>query len=425
MTRSMRALLLLLAPLIASCSRCGGGASTTSAPAPSASASAAATGSRCELVGRPSVFGALAGEDASSEGPVAYGAELGGAIADKSAFVVGARAAGLLGAAHVLEISFDGALQSLAQLPPAPGGARPPLLAPANDGTRLVGTLTIEEKSRTFHVARLTKDGLRPAFDQPQGKDESETTTLLATTDGALVAWDDADDKAGLGRVRARVLPSAGTDAGADDDLASPPTSDAAWPLLVPSPNGDRAILLWATERLESENTDGGGEPSQALAQRWIEAVMIEVATGKRLSAPRALTALDGHAQTFRALWGDAGLLLVVRDDPRPTDGDGGELFALRSTIDASSIGEPARISIAEKDVAPGVASLVPRSGGALVAWLAHDGTARLTPAFTIGGVTLEPSLRDRRVIATHDDRILASRIVGSGIELTVLRCAP
>ena len=64
-------------------------------------------------------------------------------------------------------------------------------------------------------------------------------------------------------------------------------------------------------------------------------------------------------------------MIVVVRDDPRPTDGDGGELVALRASIDPSgTLSEPARLPIADKDVAPGVASLLPRPGGALVAWL-------------------------------------------------------
>jgi len=420
MRRTMRAVFLLALPLLASCSKCGGGSTTAPAPSASTSASAAPEITRCTIVGKPAVFGAIQGEDAASEGPVAYGAELGGAVADKTAFVVGARAAGLLGAAQVLEVPFTGGAYSVAQV----SGRHAPLVALAPDGTRLVGTLTIEDKTRAFHIARLTKEGVRPAFDQVQGKDESETTALIGNASGALVAWDDADEKAGIGRVRVRALPSAASDAGAADDLASPAASDAAWPLLVPAPTGDRAVLLWASERPESEG-DSGGEPSQALAQRWVEAIVIDIATGRRLTAPRVLTALDGHAQTFNAIWGDAGLVLVVRDDPRPTDGDSGELLAFRATIDATAIGEPARITVAEKDVAPGVAALVPRPGGALVAWLAHDGTARLHPAFTTGVTTTEPSLHDRRIIATRDDLALASKIVGSGIELTVLRCAP
>lgn len=426
MTRRMRALLLLLAPLVASCSKCGGGVSPSTTTAPSASTSAGAVSdARCSVIGNPTTFGAMQGDDAATEGPVAYGAEIGGAIGGKSSFFVGARAAGLTGAAHVVEVPFEGGVHPIVQLPSVPGGARAPLLTLANDGTPLVGTLSIEEKTRTFHIARLTKGTLQPAFDQVQGKDESETTAFLASGTGALVAWDDADEKAGVGRVRVRTLPATASDAATDEDLASPATSDAAWPMLVPAPTGDRAVLLWASERLEQENSDAGGEPSQALAQRWVEAVVIDVASGRRLTAPRALTALDGHAQTFNAIWGDAGLIVVVRDDPRPTDGDTGELIALRASIDPTSIGEPARISIAEKDVAPGLAALLPRTGGALVSWLASDGTARLAPAFTTGATTVEPSLRDRHVIATSGERVLASRIVGSGIELAVLRCSP
>jgi hypothetical protein len=400
---------LLALPLLASCAKCGGSSSAPVTTAPSAST--AAPSSRCVVVGKPTVFGAHPNEDAA-EGPVAYGAELGGAAADDKAFVVGARTAGLTGVAHVLEVSFEGSTRSIVQLP---AGAHAPLVA-VGGGKRFYGSLGLAEKSRLFRVFSL--DAQAPSLEVAEGRDESEVTAFLP----GLVAWDDVDEKAGIGRIRARVSSFAG-DAGNDDDVISPKESDAAWPTIALSPSGDRAVLVWASEKPEAE-PDSGGEPSQLLAYRWLEAAVIDVATGRRVGAARALTATDGHAQTFSALWGDAGLIVVVRDDPRPTDGDGGELIALRAPIDnAGAIGEPARISIAEKDVAPGVASLVRRPSGALVAWLSHDGSARLSPAFTPGNVTVEPALHDRRVIASHDDLVLASRIVGSGLELSVARC--
>lgn len=439
---------VLLLPLTAaSCARCDrsgdGGAPAAASASASASAAASDAGpaARCTVVGAPRLVGALAGEDAAAtEGPVAFGAEIGGAIADK-AFVVGLRAAGLNGAAQILELSFDGGPpHTLATLPASPGSAPAPLLAGARDGARLVGTLAIAADARTFRLSRLGEDGaLSPLGEVAQSKDESEATAVIAGAAAPLVAWDDVDEKARLGRIRARLLDPTGKapeakpknpkdkDAGDDEDSLSPSSSDAAWPELAIAPSGDRAALVWLSERPESELVDaGGGEPSQLLAYRWVEAVVVDLATGKRLSTSRALTALDGHAQTFSVIWGDAGLVLAVRDDARPTDGDGGELWAVRVPIDASgSLLEPARTSIADKDVAPGVAALLPRPSGALVSWLAADGTARLSPAFSAGSATVEPALRDRRVLSVHGDRVLASRLSGSGVELVVARCEP
>lgn len=410
----MRFALLIAAPLLASCAKCGGGAPAPVATAPSSSAAVdAGAPGRCSIVGKPTVFGALPEEDAS-EGPVAYGAELGGAAADKTAFIIGARTAGLTGTARVLEISLDGsAPKTIATLP---AGAHAPLVAVSPDGTRLYGSLAFGEKSRLFRVTPVTAQA--PLFEIEESNDESEATAFLPS----LVAWDDIDQKLGIGRIRVRTA-SAVKDAGVDDDAISPKESDAAWPMFALAPSGDRAVLVWTAERPEPEG-DGGGEPSQLLAYRWLEAAVLDVATGRRISPVRALTSTDGHAQTFSVFWGDAGLIVVVRDDPRPTDGDGGELHALRSSIDAAgTIGEPARTPIADKEVAPGVASLLPRPGGALVSWLAQDGVAHLTPAFTPGEPTVEPALRHRRAIAVRDDRVLLSRIVGSGLELAVARC--
>lgn len=435
---------LSLLPLAAaSCTRCDRAGEGGAPPSASASASApmaeAGPAARCVVVGAPRVIGALAGDDAApGEGPVAFGAEIGGAIADK-AFVLGLRAAGLNGARQIVELSFDGgAPRTVATLPASPGHSSAPMVASARDGARLVGTLSIAEDARTFRLSRLGDDGaLTPIGEVVQDKDESEATAVLAGAAAPLVAWDDVDEKARLGRIRVRLVEAAkkdaepkntkARDAGDDDDALSPSTSDAAWPELALAPSGDRAALVWLSERPESELADaGGGEPSQLLAYRWVEAVVIDLATGKRLSTPRALTALDGHAQTFSVTWGDAGLVLAVRDDIRPTDGDGGELWAVRVPIDGSgSILEPARMSIADKDVAPGVAALLPRPSGALVSWLAADGTARLSPAFSAGSATVEPALRDRRVLAVHEDRVLASRLAGSGVELLVARCTP
>lgn len=423
----------------ASCGRaCARDDAGGAAPAASASASASANAfARC-TAGAPVRFGAAAEDAGESEGPLPYGAEIGGAAADANAFTFGARTAGLGGVAQVLRIPHGGGAPTVLVTVPSKGPARPPLVSVAA-GRVLVGAMEIDADARTFRVFSLGEGKLAPLGEVVQQKDESEFTAMVPTSDGALVAWDDADEKAGIGRVRVRRLPSKPTnegdagkqaekdagDAGAvAEDVVSPPSSDAAWPLFVLSPKGDRAALLWVAERPEGES-DGGGEPSQQEAYRWVEGVVLDVASGKPLGAPRALTASSGHAQTIAAAWVDGGLVVAVRDDPRPTDGDGGELSALRVPIaDAGAMSEPSRVVIAEKDVSPGVAFVVARGSGAWISWLTQSNEARLSPAFVAGDTSVEPALANRQVVAAFDDALLATRISGRALELVTAHCA-
>ncbi len=184
-------------------------------------------------------------------------------------------------------------------------------------------------------------------------------------------------------------------------------------------------MLLWIAERPEPEDArDGGaGEPTQAEAYRWIEAIVLDAKTARPLGPVRALTPASGHAQVFAATWTDAGLLVVVRDDPRPTEGDGGSLQALLAGVEPTSVGAPSAREIAATDVAPGAPGLLPRPGGALVSYLGLDGASHLAPAFVAGEPTVEPALRDRTVVGIVGDRVLATRLLGRAVELAVARC--
>ncbi len=439
----MRALALLAVSLLSggasSCGRCdhGCGRSSSAPPAPSgASSSSSALSTRCVPFAAPQVVGAAPGAvvtDAPSdeEAPVAYGAELGGAASEASAFVLGMRSAGLTGSAQLVRFSHTGGPPTFTNLP-ATGAPHAPLVASRN-GMTVVATMSIADKSRVFHLSRLDASGaLTKLADIPQAKDESELTALVPTPSGAIVAWDDVHSGRGVIRLVSTSLSTttgvtdAGTKGDAGEDSASPSSSDAAWPALIPTPDGAHAVLLWLAERPEDRDNDAAGEPSQSEAFRWVEGVVIDLATAKPISAARALTPASGHAQTFAAAWSD-GVVIAVRDDPRPTDGDGGELHAYRATLspsDASfALGEPSHVVIAERDVAPGVAFVLPRPGGALVSYLAHDGSARLVPAFIEGTATTEPALRGRRIVATHERRHLTTRLAGSGLELLLVDC--
>lgn len=424
----MRRALLALLLGTTSCARCNGSATTTDA-APAASSSVpTAGGGRCTPIARH-VRGGLAGE-AETESPVAFGAELGGVVSDAQAFYVGLRTAGSGGEAMVLRFPHDGAAPTVVTTLAKAPGTRPPQVAIDPKGGVLVGALVRGFESTTFDLRTPTAS--LGTF--PQAVDESESTVLLATAKGTLVAWDDTEgDKVTRGRVRViawsgqrPTVSDAGSDAGASDAIgvASAKTSDAQWPLLVPSPDGARAVLLWLAERPEEiDDHDGAaGEPSQDNAQRWVEAVLVDVATGATIGAPRMLTAQTGHAQTMTATWTASGLFVVVRDDPRPTDGDGGSLIAVRALVDAA-IAEPTRKVVAEKDVAPGVAAALPFGAGILASFLAPDGRARLVPAFADGPATTEPALEHRRVLAARGPIVLATRLAGSALDFALVRC--
>ncbi|MGZ6086693.1 MAG: hypothetical protein ACXWUE_24675 [Polyangiales bacterium] len=412
----------------ASCAKCR---SEQPAPAPAASASSSAvpaTTGRCVLKAPPVRWGG-SGDDAGEE-PVAFGAEIGGAAADANAFYLGARASGGNGAVQVLRIALAGgaptAITTLANVRSAPAVA-------VGEGRVIIAGLENQADFRVLHVIKSDNGAIG---DVAQAKDESEFGAIVPTPSGALAVWDDVLDKEHRGRIRVRVLPSTigvpdgGADAGTGDDgVISPATSDAAWPVVVASPKGDRALVLWLAEKPEAES-DGGGEPSQAEAFRWVEAIVVDVASGKPLGSARALTSQSGHAQTVAAAWVDGGFVAVVRDDPRPTDGDGGELIAVKVPVDASSaLGEPARASVAEKDVAPGVAYVLARGAGALVSYLGPDGDAHLVPVFGPGAATIESALESRRIVASvHEaggDSVLATKLAGSAVELAIARCAP
>ena len=455
-TRALGIVFVALGASGISCARCNGErttTTTTTSASGSSSALASNGGARCTSVGKPARFGEER-DDAGALGdestPTPFGAELGGATADAEGFLVGARQAGLTGESAVLRVDLEGnALTVVSKWSPKSGTAHAPLVDVDPSGRVVIGTLVEDAGRSTLHVDALAADGARSVLgDIDEGSDESDANAIAANAAGALIFWDDADPTHAVGRIRASIVPAHATVAPSTSvpvhplpkssassaspeatplDVVSPKTSNAAWPIVARSPDGARAVLIWLAERSEAfEDHDGGeGEPSQDEAFRWAEARVIDLANGQPLGAARALTALDGHAQTIAARWTGSGLIVVVRDDPRPTDGDGGVLIAARAAIDGTAIGEPTRATIADDGVAPGVPFLAPYRDAAITAYLALDGKAQLVPTFVAGPRSTEPLLEGRVIVAVRGDRVLSSRAARSGLELTVLRCAP
>lgn len=390
----MRALLVAVV-VFAGCGRCSRSESTRETPPQDAGRD------RCALVGEPVLIGDPGGD--GGDEPAPFGVEIGTAAGSDHGFEIGLRGAGLSAATSVVTIDLQGALRSTRALPKA-AGARAPLVAHGAAG-RFVG------------MPVAAGEGLRLRFEQGgtpfgaeilQTRDESEATSIAVTSTGLFVAWDEAEG--GRGRIRLARPDREGSES------VSPDATDASSPLLITDDAGTRLIVVWLAERPESiDDPDGGaGEPTQAEAQRWVEAVEIDLATGKPRGEIRALTPREGHAQTMAGRWDGNELVLAVRDDPRPIDGGGGTLIAVRTTLD----GKVDAKAIAEKDVAPGVAFVLPT--GRVVA-TDVEGAVRLVARS--GEATIEPVLRGRTIVAAHRDLVLATRGIGRALEAVVARC--
>jgi hypothetical protein len=483
--RVLFGLSLLLGP--SACAKCGGGGDSGLSTAEGGPSAAVAD---CVEVGRAQRFGVSAGgvagggEAGEATGPVPFAAELGGATMDGGAWLIGVRAPGPLGEGKLLRLSADGGdLHTLASWLPSKGVARAPKpfagvsggAGGAAGGGAPIAILTgAAGDRRTVAIARLRDGKLESLTTLPEEEDESEAITAMATREGALVAWDDVGGSgsgyvrvravsgtaaapaatsaapagsgsaapAGSGSVANRAAPAGSASAAAKAertyapppaDAISPATSDASFPVLVPLDEaGTRAALFWLAERPDAtEAPDGGaGEPSQDQAYRWIEGVVLDVARGRAIGPVVSLTAKDGHAQTFSAQLDGGTIYLAIRDDARPTDGDGGSVYVVAtapppSSDAAGSLGAPRVLARVDKDVSAGLPTIAIEARPWLF-WLGPDDTARL--ALATAPVTTpiaEPALDGVRLVAQSKGTWLTSRLVGAGLELSLRRCSP
>lgn len=462
---------LIAAAIALGACRRGADASSSSdaAPAPSAvnsSATLVAT-ERCAVLGAPVLLGADKATGVANEGPVPFGAEIGGAVADARGFVFGLHDQGVAGANHVERVPFDGVRAAsdvtlLATLPRAADAsiARAPIFAVAAkrvaDAPIAAADLELVAGVRHLRVHRLDAAGPRLIGDVRQDDDESEVSALVEAPSGAVAtAWDEGDFTHQRGEIHLRAqvalaavaspapsassaprpAPSASAKSIAPSpEVVSPIESDAAAPTIVPFGDGSRAIVFWLAERPDTAGDadraiDGGaGEPSQEEDNRWLEARLVDLRTGNALGPTRALTGDKGHVQTFSAALSIAGdaVFIALRDDARPSDGDGGSVHALAIPLAADgTLGEPARTTVADDDVAPGMPRLVLRPTGAFVAYLDAEERGWLAPVFGGGSSRAAPetALAKRSVVASSSDRLLVARVAGAAVEIAVVRC--
>lgn len=258
-----------------------------------------------------------------------------------------------------------------------------------------------------------------------QQADESTAFDLAWSEDGpGLVAWDEDAPSNGdaspsamalRGSVKVQGLPTPGSGGdGAPRHVASPETSDADQPRLLPRPGG--FWLAWLARRAE-DDVPGVEGPGDKRAFRWVEVVALD-AKGEAVGAVRRVSPERGRAATFELARSGADLVVMVQDESAPSEGTGGRIvrYLVGERVEASEIvGSGVGQSLVE--LAPAEAST---DAARWLAWSdiaerAH--VAPLSPALVAAGrSSSEPALDGARVLAAARPGTLYA-LVGAGGE--------
>jgi hypothetical protein len=297
--------------------------------------------------------------------------------------------------------------------------------------------------TRVLEIARIEPAGLVAEGSVMQQADESlayDVAWPLDEKGTALVAWDeDAPPKAGAMLADRGVVKLQLLGPGSKAKVASPETSDAEAPRLLPRKGG--WWLAWLARRpeaTEDAGANGAAEgPGERRAYRWVELVALD-AKGEVSSPVRRVSPEKGRVASFdlaAARTGSEGaqLVIVVQDEAAHAEGAGERI--VRYAIDGEKI-EAA--DLLDGGVGHALAELLPQAGDAGAArWLAFTDTqehAHLVPLGPqlrlAGATTTEPSLDGARVVATAAPDLVyavgsagASDAAGGRLELRRLVC--
>ncbi len=258
-----------------------------------------------------------------------------------------------------------------------------------------------------------------------QRSDDSPTVDVAAGAEDALLAWDEDAADHGVVRVARLVGGSKLVDAG----IASPGTTDADEPQVVPRPNG--YWLAWIARR--PERTDAGEtvvalsagsdpeRPSEDRAYRWVELQALD-GGGQPVGTPHAITATQGHVSAFSLVSRDDGAHLFVRDDEEAFEGAGGRILHVAVHGDRAEAPE----ELVAQGVGPGAPTLL--SVVAMPPLLVYaDGTDQtrivpLSPALAlVGAASVEPALADARPLGAIVGR--TGWVAGRAAKILAVAC--
>lgn len=267
--------------------------------------------------------------------------------------------------------------------------------------------------NRVLEIARIDGTALVREGAVTQQADESLAFDLAWPTGGAagaaaapIVAWDEdapivaGQMLAGRGVVKVQVL------GGGKARVASPDTTDAEAPRLLPKRGG--YWLAWLARRPETTEDAGAlpEGPGEHRSYRWVEVVSLDT-KGEPTSAVRRITPEKGRVASFELAAGASdGLVLVVQDEAAHAEGAGERI--LRYVVGS---GEKDRVEsgdLLDGGVGHALVDLLTSPDEAHAPrWLAfsdpqeHAHVAPLGASLVLGASpTAEPSLDGSRVVA-------------------------
>lgn len=204
--------------------------------------------------------------------------------------------------------------------------------------------------------------------EQPEGRDEALQLTATATTQGALLAWDDVAPGAPGSVVMVQRIPAAPTPGRCPAaHQVSPSNQDASDPALAATPDGS-AVAFW----LDARELDPG-QYNDTVTDLW--GALLDPA-GVPRGLPLRLTTTPGHRFGLHAAVAAEGpgvwlAYRVVPNSGTEARGDGGQVAVMRLTRGAQGLGRTGDAAVVTgADAAPtGMPRVFARPQGAEVWW--------------------------------------------------------
>ncbi len=361
---------------------------------------------RCPKGGRPISF-------YSGDGGAQSEIEIGGAVGYEGGYAVGF--ASRSGTARTAAVALFGpeatGAARVVELGPVAEDAPAPLLAyRSGDVVAAVFGATSGharvDRNRELTVYAVGPVGAATVASFVKAADDSMASDIASAGRDAFVVWDEtlpavtSAAPAGMARGVIRGAPvSQHGPSVAPRDL-SPADSDAEAPRIVA--DGAGYSVLWIAR---SPDDVAPGDASEVTGETrafgWLQRVEID-ALGAARGPVRDLTPRGGHVSAYdaRMFGGDAGLVIVARDDGEPTDGSGGALLRVRARGGAIGPVEP----IQAGGVGRGAPAFV-EGAPPWLSWVGHDEQLRLLPldgaGLPRGLASVEAALNEARPLAT------------------------
>jgi hypothetical protein len=369
-------------------------------------------------------------------------AELGEAVPVAGGFAIGALRKAALPA--------TGLVASVLQVPAAAGGDAVIDLGPAwRDGS---APQPLVRANAVFAVGYVVRRGAPPPsahralavfrasggverlLDLPAETDASSAFDVAAAPEGGpiggIVAWDDDVGAPARGVIQLATLSADLRSVRSTREITplpetTGPAVDAGDPRLTPRTKG--FWLTWVARRAEhvAALPLPAGEvetPSADAMYGWVEAMAIDP-TGAPVGAARRLTSVTGHVGSYDVASDGEDLLVVAEDDSGPRGGGSIDQVVLHG----DALPTVTRLVRGGADEETPPALVVTTPGEHWLTFLDLRGDRDLLPlasgGFPPGAPSVEPALREARLLGPRDGRITLAVLKGASWSLQSAAC--